>query len=537
MSFAPRKWRRLSPLLLTLAMLGGVGAADAGTWGTDYDISEGDVNETSTGFNSQRFAVVNDSNDLYIAFHDNRNKTMQDNNYEIYFRRFIYNFGSPSITRVTNAASWSQNAALATLNWGAGNAATANDSGRIYIAWQDSRLFSLPLSGSPISNTIFFRTFMSRGGEGFGPEFQVSPYDSINPSSSATMTCGDSSRVWIFWQQAANAGASTNINYAVYNSRTRTMGPAQTLVTGAAFATNPSVAATRDGVVHVVWADNRNVRTQIWTQRFVPGSGWTAPQQLVFSTAVSNFPSLVATYTGHLHLVWRDNRDGNNEIYYKEYFPGTGWEASDTRLTTQSASQLEPQVDADARNDVYVVWSDQRAGAANQDIFYRQRMGGIWQTELDLVGPDDTANQVQERPGITHDAYTTSYVTWTDSRLPASFGRNKEVFYKVGTGIVTAVEGTPAPRLLGLLRNYPNPFNPLTDVEFTLGRDAQTSLKVYDVHGRLVRTLVNSYLAAGRRKVTWDGRDDEGRVVASGTYFLRLQGGATYLSRTITLLK
>ena len=537
MSFAPHKGRRLSSLVFALALLGSAAAADAGTWGQEYDISDGDVNETSTGLNTQHFAVVTDTNDLYIAFHDSRNKVGNDLNYEIYIRRFIYNFGSPSITRVTNAPNWSTNAALATHNWGEGDNATAADSGRLYIAWQDSRLFPIPAAGSPVSSTIYFRAFMSMNGSGFGPEFQVSPLDSINPSTSVSLACGDSSRVWLFWQQGANAGVSSNINYAVYHADTRTMSAAQTLVTGAAFATNPACAATRDGVVHLVWADNRTGRTQLWTKRFIPGSGWTADQQLVFSSAVANFPSISATYTGHVHLVWRDNRDANNEIYYKEYNPATGWDAVDTRLTTNSFNQLDPQVDADAMNDVYVVWSDQRNGASNQDIFYRHRHAGTWDTELDLVGPADTTNQIQEKAGIAHDEFGNSYATWTDYRLPASSGRNKDVWYKQGTQIVTAVEGTPAPWGSPLLRNYPNPFNPETTVQFRLSHDAQTSLRVYDVHGRLVRTLLDSYLAAGFRTVTWDGKDDGGRPVASGSYFLRLQGGGTYLSRTVNLIK
>jgi hypothetical protein len=530
---------RLSPLLIAFALLAGTTAADAGFWGPDFNISGGDVNETFTGLNGQRFAAVDDSNNLYIAFHDNRNKSGNDDNFEIYFRRFVYNFGSPSITRVTNAHNPSRNAALATRNWGQTDPGTVADSGRIYLAWQDARLFSIPLSGQPKSFTIFFRTFLSRGGEGFGPEIQVSPYDSLNVASPPVLACGDSSRVWIVYPKQQNSGTTTNLHVAVYNSLTRVMGPEQLLVTGATQATLPSIAATKDGVVHLVWSDNRNVRTQIWTKRFVPGSGWTPDEQIVFSSSVSTAPNLVAGYSGRLHVVWRDTRDGNSEIYYKEYLPGTGWDPVDTRLTTQINTQSEPQIDADPMDNLYVVWSDQRNGATNQDIYYRDRLAGVWQPEISLVGAGtDTTNQVQQFPGITHDGTGKAYVTWTDWRLPASTGRNKDVYYKEGIGIVTSVEEiAPAPPASRLLRNYPNPFNPLTRISFRLERDAQASLRVYDVQGRLIRTIVEGYLAAGPRTVEWDGTDDRGLPVSSGTYYLRLQGGGTYVSRTINLLK
>ena len=530
---------RLTPLLVALALIAGVAAAEAaGFWGPDFNISGGDVNETFTGQNGQRFAATDDSNNLYVAFHDNRNKTGDDDNFEIYFRRFVYNFGSPSITRVTNAHNPSRNAALAIRNWGVTDPGTVADSGRVYLAWQDARLFSIPSTGLPKSFTIFFRTFMSKGGEGFGPEIQVSPYDSLNVASPPVLTCGDGSNVWIVYPKQENAGTNTNLYLAVYNSLTRVMGSEQLLVTGATQATSPSIAATKDGVVHLVWSDNRNVRTQIWTKRFIPGSGWTPDEQLVFSSSVSTAANLVASYSGRLHVVWRDTRDGNSEIYYKEYLPGTGWDPVDMRLTTQINTQSEPQIDADPIDNLYVVWTDQRNGASNPDIFYRERMAGVWQPEMSLVGAGtDTTNQVQQFPGITHDGTGKAYVTWTDWRLPASSGRNKDVFYKEGIGVVTDVETSPAPPVSRLLKNYPNPFNPLTKISFRLERDAQVSLRVYDVQGRLIRVLVDDFVAAGPRVVEWDGADERGLPVASGTYYLRLQGGGTYLSRTINLLK
>ncbi|MGE5176491.1 MAG: FlgD immunoglobulin-like domain containing protein, partial [Hyphomicrobiales bacterium] len=238
------------------------------------------------------------------------------------------------------------------------------------------------------------------------------------------------------------------------------------------------------------------------------------------------------------HLTWRDNRDGNNEIYYKEYVPGVGWDAVDTRITINTSSQIEPQVDADPNDNVYLVWTDTRNGSSNPDIYYAERKGGVWAPEISLVGAGtDTTNSVQHFPGITHDGTGRAYVTWSDERLPATFGKNKDVFYKYGSGIVTSVDATPAPLLTRLLRSYPNPFNPSTTVEFTLDRDAQATLRVYDVHGRLVRGLLDSYVAAGTRTVRWDGRDDAGHAVASGTYFLRLQAGGRFLSRTVNLLK
>lgn len=506
-------------------------------WSSDFNISEGEVNDTYTGLNGQRFAVVDDSNNLYVSFWDNRNKVGSDNNFEIYFRKFIYNFGSPSITRVTNMPNPSKYGALATHNWGADDAATAADSGRIYIAWQDARLYSIPTVGEPKSYNVYFRTYMSRGGVGFGPEIQVSPYDSINAANSPVVVTGDSARVFVIYQRANNG--NTELYYAIYHSLTGVMDAEQPLTNDPNFSGLASAASTRNGVVHVVWTDNRILtRNQIWWKRFVPGIGWSADSQIVVSSGSATTPSLASTRSGRLHLVWRDNRDGNNEIYYKEYTPAGGWDLVDTRLTINSASQIQPQVDADPMDNVYVVWTDSRVSASDPDIWYMERKTGVWGAETALVySATDPTNSVQQFPGITHDGIAELYVTWTDERLPASLGKNKDAYYKVGTGFVTAVESSPSPTLARLLKNYPNPFNPRTKIHFTLKRDAQALLRVYDVRGRLIRTLVDSYVAAGSRIVEWDGTDDRGISLASGTYFLRLSAGGDYESRTVTLLK
>jgi hypothetical protein len=70
---------------------------------------------------------------------------------------------------------------------------------------------------------------------------------------------------------------------------------------------------------------------------------------------------------------------------------------------------------------------------------------------------------------------------------------------------------------------YPNPFNPQTAIVFDLPRPAELNLKIYDMSGRLVRVLVNGTMTqAGRRQVLWNGRDDSGREVSSGSYFVRM---------------
>ncbi len=93
---------------------------------------------------------------------------------------------------------------------------------------------------------------------------------------------------------------------------------------------------------------------------------------------------------------------------------------------------------------------------------------------------------------------------------------------------------------LQLVQNYPNPFNPSTSIRFFLpyrGSSARASVRVYDVLGRLVRILADDLDAPGWQTVTWDGRDDAQRAVASGTYLCVLSFGGEQRVITMTLLK
>ncbi|MEK7729302.1 MAG: FlgD immunoglobulin-like domain containing protein [candidate division KSB1 bacterium] len=87
-----------------------------------------------------------------------------------------------------------------------------------------------------------------------------------------------------------------------------------------------------------------------------------------------------------------------------------------------------------------------------------------------------------------------------------------------------------------LAQNYPNPFNPSTTVSFSLAKPARVSLRIYDVQGRLVRTLVEEHREPGAYSQVWEGRDDAGALVASGLYLLRLQANEFVEIRKLALL-
>jgi len=100
---------------------------------------------------------------------------------------------------------------------------------------------------------------------------------------------------------------------------------------------------------------------------------------------------------------------------------------------------------------------------------------------------------------------------------------------------VLAEESLPAN--FSLAPNYPNPFNPSTTIAYQLPTRAPVALEIYSLLGQRVRHLVEQVQVAGQHAVTWDGKDDAGRAVASGVYLYRLSTGRHDLTRTMVLAK
>ena len=102
---------------------------------------------------------------------------------------------------------------------------------------------------------------------------------------------------------------------------------------------------------------------------------------------------------------------------------------------------------------------------------------------------------------------------------------------------VLAVNDSGIPTQFELNQNYPNPFNPITNISFNLKQSGLVSLKVFDLMGKEVATLVNGYQESGVRQAIWSGKDGNGNAMPSGIYFYRLEVNGLVLTKKMQLLK
>jgi hypothetical protein len=149
-------------------------------------------------------------------------------------------------------------------------------------------------------------------------------------------------------------------------------------------------------------------------------------------------------------------------------------------------------------------------------------------------------------PGAANLVHSTVFPSWVDPDFDGSavtyqvtstdFAGNESDPASAAT--VTSLPDTGALRSFALHQNQPNPFNPMTTIAYSVpSGGGHVTLEILDVRGRRIRTIVDKLEAEGRRRATWDGRDDSGLQVASGTYFYRLTAPGYAQTRKMSLLK
>ena len=93
------------------------------------------------------------------------------------------------------------------------------------------------------------------------------------------------------------------------------------------------------------------------------------------------------------------------------------------------------------------------------------------------------------------------------------------------------------PYKINLHQNYPNPFNPITSLRYDLPEDGLVNITIYDMMGRVVKTLVNSSQTAGFKSVQWNATNNRNEPVSAGLYLYTIQAGEFRQTKKMVLLK
>ncbi len=163
---------------------------------------------------------------------------------------------------------------------------------------------------------------------------------------------------------------------------------------------------------------------------------------------------------------------------------------------------------------------------------------------------NSTGEWVYEPEGYSNFAYRVRYVGQDAARsfptpswgMPVDTWTNKEVktdqetdAYSSYTSVEDEIGSIPNQYVLN--QNYPNPFNPVTTITYTLAKSGKVKLDIYNVLGQKVRTLIDGNATAGLHVDQWNGLDNNGKKVASGVYFYKLEAGEFTAIKKMIMIK
>ncbi|MBK6911678.1 MAG: T9SS type A sorting domain-containing protein [bacterium] len=244
---------------------------------------------------------------------------------------------------------------------------------------------------------------------------------------------------------------------------------------------------------------------------------------------------------GNATIAWEQYRESSMDIAAQRVnAAGVAlWPDGGLPVAELPFDQDSPQVVALSDNEVYVLWRDNR----NSSQYYW--FSDLYGTHLNARGEVDgdsywlpggsivcSAEHTQNDFSAVNDGAGGLTVAWLDQR--GSFAWDHGIYaQRLYDPIFTeAAESPTLPAVFNLAQNYPNPFNPETVIEFALPKAANTLLKVYDLLGREVATLADAPLEAGVHRVAFNGK-----TLASGVYFYRIEAGDFRSVRKMVLMK
>ncbi len=232
---------------------------------------------------------------------------------------------------------------------------------------------------------------------------------------------------------------------------------------------------------------------------------------------------------------------------------GIHWIKYDDPATTQPPFAYSDPVlkigvasawDADRVFDHWVMHSDKGYEMWYSGVSYRNSIG--YATSVDGISwtkwPGNPILRTDPAWGI---GYVTCCVLQFDNHYHMWYASDKKTDYteigymisEIGTDIETIETLAKKPEGFKLEQNYPNPFNPTTTIQYDLPKSAKVVLKIYNLLGNEVRTLVNANQTAGAKIVTWDGLNRLGDPVSSGIYIYKMWVNDQVHSRKMSFIK
>ncbi len=349
---------------------------------------------------------------------------------------------------------------------------------------------------------------------------------------------------------SANIGHVTFVNEGIFGKKiiygwfdTQAQNPVlDYFVVDQGEVSNPSIGLGIDGP-HIAWCKAIGLMRAIY---YTCAPDWAIEQ---ISSSVKNgifAPDLVVTpYDGTVAVVWEEKNGNNFDIRCREKVGGV-WQPLEWVCQTDEESR-HPVIAANAfKGHFYVVWADSTADY-DWEILFSMNDGSGWQSPENLSGftyPGSKNPQIgflSNETGVGDMAligYTegnSDPLLMVNSRyVPVYDIMTVAKFFPVGGGPQSK---TNEPIRVSIYAMSSNPLREQLKMAFNLLVTTKIRLQVFDILGRCIKVLADGEMDAGRYEVIWAGRDESGRIVADGVYFLKFSAGDYVHLKKIVLVK
>jgi len=424
-----------------------------------------------------------------------------------------------------------------------------DEEGGAFVVWQDNRNFFAGNSGD-----IYLQRITGNGVPAAGwPQDGIAVCDTIKSQLGPILVADGAGGVIVSWRDyRAGSGPGAGDLYALRFTADGAIAPGW-IRQGVPVCTAPgyqdfAIPTPRQNIVPdglggaiIAWQDHRNGFNQdLYAQRLM-GSGSVAPgwptDGLPVCTADGDqfYPAVLGDGQGGAIVAWQDGRNGD-EIYAQHLTAaGTippGWPPDGLGVCTGLGNQVSPVIASDGVGGALIAWEDRRYGLGD---IYAQRVapqGTIaW---MPNGAPVCVADSTQDFVTVVSDGFGGGVFIWEDERNgypPDIYASRLGADGQVVTD--TAVLGDR-----GVLTSvWPNPFSHETRIRIDGVSGQRVNVDIFDVTGRLVRSLFRDSVLQDGRIISWNGRSESGAHVPGGEYFLRVRWRESETRQKVLLVR
>ena len=315
--------------------------------------------------------------------------------------------------------------------------------------------------------------------------------------------------------------------------------PAVVILSDSKHAIFPTMTSDGSGGALYTWMDLRNgVGHHIYAQKVdsIGDVKWQLNGVAICTAAYTrNYPTIVSDGSGGAIITWEDFREGNSftDIYAQKIdsIGAVQWTANGVAICTATADQNNPTIVSDGSGGAIITWRDQRNYPGD---IYAQRIDSTGTVQWPENGiAISTAANNQYLPQIVSNGSGGAVITWGDRRNGSSDDiYAQKVNVNGSLGDVTGIREEQSTRANFGLRNYPNPVKEKTIIGFEISKAQMVSLKVYDLFGKEISTLINEKKTIGKHEIEFDASK-----INPGIYLYKLHAGSFVITKKMILIK